>query len=219
MLAPGNLLKMRALATDNCALGTQSGSSRWLSFQIVSADELFYEILMRQREQRAKFNAAFESAKAQNVALAGLSKQDEAIAVARAENVISRQVWQVANQLDVSLQEMTLNDLGNPQAREMLQSGIITPMRALHSELLTNLRAAVDELARQPAVSEERREEAEKISQQAVDAMQNILAQMAQWESFVDVINQLKQIIQRQDEVLKTTEDLKKKRTDALFDE
>ncbi len=55
--APGNMLKLRGTATDRCALGTQSGNSRWITFQIVSADELFYEILMRQREQRAKFGS------------------------------------------------------------------------------------------------------------------------------------------------------------------
>ncbi len=217
-LTPGNLLKLRGVATDNCALGTQSGASRWLSFQIVSSDELFYEILMRQREQRAKFNTAVESAKEQHAAIEGLANPQAAIGIARAHQVISRQVWQVANQLDASLQEMTLNDLGNPQAREMLQSGVITPLRTLHADLLTKLRTAVDNLAQASSVAEDRRSEAEAISDQAVKAMQTILAQMAQWESFVDVINQLKQIIDRQDDVLKTTEEIQKKRTDELFD-
>ena len=49
--------------------------------------------------------------------------------------------------------------------------------------------------------------------------MQAILAQMAQWESFIDVVNQLKQIIERQDQVLKSTEEIEKERTDKLFDE
>jgi hypothetical protein len=217
-LAPGNLLKLRGVATDNCALGTQSGASRWLSFQIVSSDELFYEILMRQREQRAKFSTAVDSAKVQHTAIEGLANPQEAIGIARAHQVINRQVWQIANQLDASLQEMTLNDLGNPQAREMLQSGVITPLRTLHADLLTKLRTAIDGLAQASTVSEDRRAEAQTISEQAVKAMQTILAQMAQWESFVDVINQLKQIIDRQDDVLKTTEEIEKKRTDELFD-
>jgi hypothetical protein len=218
-LAPGNLVKLRSAATDNCALGVQSGYSRWLSFQIVSADELFYEVLTRQREQRARFNKAVDSAKEQSAALAGLTTRDEAIAVARAESVISRQVWQIANQLEASLVEMTLNDLGNPAARDIMQSGIITPMRTLHADLLTRLRESVDKLVVGESVAEAQRAEAVTISQQAVEAMQAILAQMAQWESFVDVINQLKHVIQRQDELLKATEQLQKKRTDALFDD
>ncbi len=140
-LSPGNLIKLRGAASDNCALGTQAGISRWLSFQIVSADELFYELLTRQREQRAKFARSVESAKQQSTALAGLAKREDAIAIVRAESVIDRQVAQVATQLDASWQEMTLNDLGNPQARDLLQNSIIAPLRALHAEQLARLRA------------------------------------------------------------------------------
>ena len=53
-LTPGATIRVRGLAADACVLGTQSAESRWLSFQIVTAEELFYEILTRQREARAK---------------------------------------------------------------------------------------------------------------------------------------------------------------------
>ncbi|HEX3724719.1 MAG TPA: hypothetical protein VHV08_00685, partial [Pirellulales bacterium] len=218
-LVPGNVIRLRAAATDSCLLGPQAGHSRWLSFHIVSSEELFYEILMRQREQRAKFSAATDSARTQSTALSTLAEPQEAVAIARAQQVIARQVWQVANQLQASYEEMTLNDLGNPQAREMLQIGIITPMRALHDDLLARLRAAIDPLGRQEKVSPEGRSAAEALSQEAVKAMEAILAQMAQWESFIDVVNQLKQIIERQGEVLKSTEEIKKTRTNSLFDE
>ncbi len=77
----------------------------------------------------------------------------------------------------------------------------------------------MDELAGQDTLSEERRAEAVKISDETVRAMEAILAQMAQWESFVDVVNQLKHVIDTQGKVLESTEELRKKRTDALFDE
>jgi hypothetical protein len=128
-------------------------------------------------------------------------------------------VSQVATGLDASLLEMTLNDLGNPSAREIMQSGIITPLRTLHADLLSRLRAAVDALVREETISPERREEAVTISTQVVAAMESILKQMEQWESFVDVINQIRQVRQRQQEVLESTEQLNKKRTNALFDE
>src|SRR4029077_1683145 len=112
-LAPGNLLKLRGAATDACALGAQAGNSRWLTFQIVTSDELFYEILPRQREQRAKFAAALDNVKAISKDLLSLAKPAEAMPLARMQQVVNRQVWQVANQIDASLAEMTLNDLGN----------------------------------------------------------------------------------------------------------
>ena len=151
--------------------------------------------------------------------LLSLAKAEEAMPLARMQQVVNRQVWQVANQIDASLAEMTLNDLGNPQAREILQSAIITPLRTLHGELLARLRAGLDNLAGQPTVAEERRAETQALADQAVLVMQAILTQMAQWESFVDVVNQLKQIIQRQDQVLKSTEEIEKTRTKELFDE
>lgn len=218
-LAAGNTLKLRGAAVDACTAGAQTGQSRWLQFQIVASDELFYEILMRQREQRAKFAQALESEKAQSAALGELAKPDDAVAIARAQQVIARQVGQIAVQLEATLVELTLNDLANQQARDNLQNSIITPMRSLHQDVLGRLRVAADELSRGQTISDERRTEAVELSEQAVEAMQKILGQMSLWESFIDVINQLKQVIERQDQVLKATEEIDKKRTDALFDE
>ena len=116
--------------------------------------------------------------------------------------MIARQVWQVANVLDASLTEMTLNDLGNPQARDNMQTAIITPLRNLHGDLLQRLRAAVDALAAPSAITEDKRSAAIDLADQSVETMQAILAQMSLWESFIDVVNQLKQIIDRQDHVL-----------------
>ena len=217
-LAPGNTLKLRGAATDACALGSQAGISRWLSFQIVAPDELFYEILMRQREQRAKFSAALESTKAQAKALVEVKKGDEVFGLSRAQQVIARAVFQVANQLDASLEEMTLNDLGTPQARETLQTAIIGPLRTLHGDLLAKLRTSIDGLGQQETIAEDRRAEAIALADQSVETMQAILAQMSLWESFIDVINQLKQVIDRQGQVLKSTEEQEKQRTEDLFD-
>src|SRR5262249_18281048 len=166
-------------ATDNCALGTQTGHSRWLAFQIVAPDELFYEILMRQREQRAKFAAAIDSAKAQSKSLVELAKVEDLPALSRAQQVINRQVWQVAGAIDATHTEMTLNDLGTPAARGTLQSTIITPLSKLHQDLLMRLRAAIDGLSQGAAIAEERRGEAQSLADQSVDVMQSILAQMS----------------------------------------
>ncbi|MEX0977807.1 MAG: hypothetical protein WDZ48_03090, partial [Pirellulales bacterium] len=194
-LPPGSSLKLRGVASDACALGTQKGQSRWLSFQIVTPDELFYDILMRQREQRAKFAAVLESAKAQSKTIAALSKLDEVPGLARAQQVINRQVYQIASQLDATLEEMMLNDLGNPQARDTLQSTIITPMRKLHEDLLSRLRGSIAGLVEDDKIALARRAESLALADQSVEVMQSILAQMSLWDSFVDVINQLKHLI------------------------
>lgn len=216
-LVPGNTLKLRSIATDACALGSQTGSSRWLQFQIVAADELFYEILMRQREQRANFAVALESAKGQAKILTALASAEPIAGLTRAQQVINRQVWNVTNQLSASLVEMTLNDLANEQARESLQSAIITPLEKLHSDVLAKLRVAIDGVAEGGQVSDERRAEAQALADQSVAVMQSILDQMALWESFIDVINQLKHIREQQAKILSESEEMDKQRTESLF--
>ena len=56
-------------------------------------------------------------------------------------------------------------------------------------------------------------------AQEVVTQMTRILERMAQWESFVDVLNQVRQIIQLQNQVLDNTQKTKTERTNELFDE
>ncbi|REK08606.1 MAG: hypothetical protein DWQ37_19910 [Planctomycetota bacterium] len=216
-LVAGNVLKLRGVATDASALGEQTGHSRWLQFQIVTPDELFYEILMRQREQRAQFAEALESAKAQAKGLAELDGTAALPGLARSQQVINRRVWKVANQLSASLVEMTLNDLANEQARDNLQSAIITPLETLHADLLSRLRAEIDAVGRGGQVAEDKRAEAQALADQSVEVMESILAQMALWESFIDVINQLRHIVEQQSDILKDSEEMQQERTESLF--
>ena len=53
---------------------------------------------------------------------------------------------------------------------------------------------------------------------QIVAQMNQILKQMSQWDSFVDVLNQLNEIIRLQEGVKVGTESLKTKQTEDIFD-
>ncbi|MGH7139192.1 MAG: hypothetical protein ACREHD_25895, partial [Pirellulales bacterium] len=165
-LAPGTMLKVRGQATDNRAQGPQIGSSRWLSFQVVTPEELFYEVLMRQRAERAKFAAAAEMAKTQTEPLAGLPAADVAFGLVRKHQVIARQVWQVANRLEISLTEMALNDLGSQQARDLLQTNVIDAIRQLHAEPMSHLRVALEAVSADPDGAVEPLTEARELQQE-----------------------------------------------------
>ncbi|HVV99737.1 MAG TPA: hypothetical protein VHB77_05335 [Planctomycetaceae bacterium] len=218
-LSPGNSVKLRATAVDACILGVQSSESRWLPFQVVSAEELFYEILMRQREQRAKFAKALESAKESLETLRTLADRQDGANLTRVHQSVARQVWQTANQLDATLQEMTLNDLGSIATRELLEKNVIQAMRALHETEVTKARTEIDALLASAPIDEARRDSAVEAQTAVVDGMQRILDQMAQWESFVDVVNQLRNIIKTQDHLLDSTEKQQKERVNDVFDE
>ena len=55
-------------------------------------------------------------------------------------------------------------------------------------------------------------------TRRTIARMKTILKQMAQWDSFVDVLNQLDQIIKLETGVKDRSEKLQKKETDSLFD-
>lgn len=216
-LTPGTLLRLRAVAQDNAIDAPQQGESRWLAFQIVSPEELFYDLLIRQRQLREKFRLALVAAQSQSSKLAEPLSPDAVGMLLRTDRVVARDVWQVTTRLEASLTEMTLNDLGSPTARELLSSTVIVPLHRLHSEELPALHTALSALT--AGADNEARSAAVERQGQVVESMKKILAQMAQWESFVDVVNQLREVIKLQEQVRDSAETLRRKKTEELFEE
>ncbi len=54
--------------------------------------------------------------------------------------------------------------------------------------------------------------------QEIVEAMSKVLKSMSQWDSFIDVVNQLTEVINLENLVRNKTEELKKKQFDSIFD-
>ena len=54
---------------------------------------------------------------------------------------------------------------------------------------------------------------------EVVTTMRAILDQMSQWESFVDVVNQVAEVIRMEQGVLKATEKARESRTQEIFDD
>jgi hypothetical protein len=186
---------------------------------VVTPDELFYELLMRQREQRARFSKAVEMARGQVATLNAVATPADRSSLSRVHQVVSQQVGRIAGQLEASLLEMTLNDLGTAQARELLQTSIIEPMRELHATDFPQLQTALQKVLAKEEPPQADRTAAIKAQEEAVTKMQRILDQMSQWESFVDVVNQLRQIMKTQNQVKETTEKLQQERIQGLFDD
>ncbi len=218
-LLPGTALRLRGLASDNCADGSQTGTSRWLTFRVVTPEELFHEILMRQRAERAKFRAALGTAKEQADTLENAISPEDVDGLVRKHQVIERQVSQVANRLDASLTEMRLNDVGSAQALELLDAQVITPMRELAGDPMPAMRRVLAQMASERSNPGPHQEKARELQSEIVATMQRILDQMAQWESFVDVVNQLRGILKAQNQMIDATEETRKQRTKSIFDE
>ncbi len=119
-----------------------------LALQVVSPDELFYEILIRQRAERTKFLAVLETVEKQTPVLAGKPTADDFLRVMRLEqHAGSRQLDQIAGRIADTLQEMKLNQVGSPKSHRLLQDGVIDPIRALTAGPMNQLRSVLQTLA------------------------------------------------------------------------
>ncbi len=216
----GTLIRIVGEAEDRCARGAQTGRSSVLALQVVSPDELFYEILIRQRAERAKFVAILESHEKQTPVLDGPSppSSEDWVRLARHEHATARQLDQIAGRLTDALQEMKLNQVGSPKSHRLLQDEVIDPIRALGTGPFSALRSAVQNLANSGQASQASLDSARRLHHEVVITMKNILAQMSQWESFVDVVNQVAEVIRMEQKVLQETEKARESRAREVFD-
>jgi len=110
---------------------------------------------------------------------------------------------------------MKLNQVGSPKSHRLLQDGVIDPIRALNAGPAGEFRNALQS----PAAGAAGAEKARRLHGEVVTRMKAILEQMSQWESFVDVVNQVAEVIKMQQNVLKATEKARESRTQELFDD
>ena len=216
----GTVLRFVAEADDRCARGAQTGRSSALQLQVVSPDELFYEILIRQRAERAKFLAVLEAVEKQTPVLAGQPTSEDFLRVMRRRaHRRSRQLDQIAGRIADTLQEMKLNQVGSPKSHRLLQAGGHRPDAGAHRR--PDERAARRApVARRGGINAGASEEAaRRLHGEVVTRMKDILDQMSQWESFVDVVNQVAEVIRMQQKVLQATEKARESRTQEVFDD
>jgi hypothetical protein len=214
-LPAGSILQVTAAATDACYLGPQTGSSRVVTFRVVPPEELFREILLRQQGERAKFRKQIEEAQKIHDALVAVTTPEQASALARQHRAVQREVSRIAVSLAESVTEMKYNQLGGPEAWDLMDKNVLAPLKKLTDEAMAQQRDALDALKGDSAAAIT---DAAQRQEKIVATMQEILKQMSQWDSFVDVLNQLNEIIKLENAVHQSTNQLKKKQTEGIFD-
>ena len=215
----GTLIRIVAEADDRCARGVQTGRSSALQLQVVAPEEMFYEILLRQRAERAKFIGVLDTMEKQTPVLSGQPSAEDFVRMMRIQHASARQIEQIGNRVADTLQEMKLNQVGSPKSQRLLQDGVIEPMRALTAGPMNELRVAMQALTGTGSSPVANLEAARRLHGQVVTKMKGILEQMSQWESFVDVVNQVAEVIRMQHEILKSTEKARDSRAKEIFDD
>jgi hypothetical protein len=164
---------------------------------------------------RARLRKATEQAELLRQSIVAASLPGDGEELLRRHNLIQREVWQVMHGIEDSDTEMRLNRLGGAETHEIINRTVIAPLERLHDDLLTRQRQGL-EAVKQPGADTQ--EQLASREHEIVETMSKILKSMSQWDSFIDVVNQLTEVINLENLVRNKTEDLKKKQFDSIFD-
>jgi hypothetical protein len=215
VLQPAQSIAVLASAADDCFTGEQIGHSRKLVFQIVKPEELFREILLRQQQLRARLRKATDQAIDLRDRLRIAVIPDDAPDLARTHQLIRREVGRVSRDLDDSVLEMRLNKLGGEETWQLITVTVLQPLARVYEQEMEQQRLALESLSGpQPDPFEEVMERQQSI----VDTLSRILDNMAQWDSFIDVVNQLDSVIKLEQAIRQKTEELRKTQVESVFD-
>ena len=197
-LAPpvGARLTLLAEAEDRCPVGGQVAASRALALVVVEPAELLAEIDTRLQDARANLRASTEEARALEDEMARAAAPGDDWP--RRQRLTDRTVGQTRRTLAESLRELTLNALIDEQAEELLRERALEPLTELAE---THLPAQRERLERTDADLAALRAG----QRQVVARMRRALSGLEQWDTFVDLVQHLNEVIRLQEEVREAT--------------
>jgi len=175
---------------------------------------LFKEILLRQQGERAKFRKAIDQAQKIRDGLNTVTAET-AVQMARDHRTIQRESMRIATSLAESITEMRLNQLGSDEAYDMMDKNVLKPLADMNEKLMNPQRDALESLKVDDSAKVA---DAAGRQEQIIARMNEIMKQMSQWDSFVDVLNQLNEIIRLQEKAKGQTDELKNKRIEGVFE-
>jgi hypothetical protein len=214
-IAAGQSVSVSVTAEDDCYTGRQSATSRKITFKVVKDEDLFREILLRQQQLRARLQKAYEQMLDLKEKLKLADVAADGANLLRSYLLTRREVAAVSREIDASLTEMRLNKLGGEESWRLIETSVTKPLARLQEQELERQKQGLETLVTaEPETLESLIERQQVIN----DALKTILTNMSQWDSFIDIINQVNSIIKIQEAARRMTEDLKSKQVESIFD-
>ncbi len=214
-LSPGAVITFQSHAEDDCYTGRQKTKSRQLVFRVVKPEELFREILLRQQQLRSRLRKTRDQVEQLRDDLKLATSLDQSAEWIRKHQLVRRDVGQVSHALNGSVEEMKLNQLGGEETYQLISQTVLKPLQNLHDREMEQQRQSLETLRRD---SPEPMDAMVSRQDLILKSLDEILKKMAQWDSFIDVVNQLNAVIKLEQLVKDKTEELKKKQVDSIFD-
>jgi hypothetical protein len=244
--AVGDLVRLTAAADDAAYPETQRGESRQVVLRVVSDRELFREIKARMEALRAELRQVREQAEQLRAAMAepnaSEATRDDLARALRSLRSARREVRRLHQAIGDTAEQARLNRLtslaedGVPDASppeadqrrlqvplqidadsvddpsvQLLRQTVLEPMDRLYAGAMAQQQQALERLVAS--------DDLEPRQRQIVQEMDAVLAALAQWDSFNDVLIQLNEIIRMQEQVADDTGRLMDEQVEGLFDD
>ena len=219
-LAEGDHLKLYARASDfDDIAGPNVGTSTPVSFRVVSREALlselnrrehgyrqdFERILRRQEELYAQLLSAVDRSQQQDETLVRTNTRKQRLAqLARRQRDLAGQMNMLRLQFEQVLAELRANQLSDATVEERLARRIAQPMGALAKTKMPDAADVLTRLAQD--INAETQQQAQVGQEAVLQEMNQILANLIQWEGFQEALQLLREVLEMQEDVSEETE-------------
>jgi hypothetical protein len=206
-MKPMRYVLVGATASDQSHLGSQVTEGRRRLLRVVEPEQLAQEIRTRIEKVRGRLRTSLSSARETTDLLAAVEERSQIEELLRRHRNLEREVWSASRTLEASGREMELNKLIQAHAVEKLKLDVLEPLQSLHDQTLKEQRLELED------ASSGRRNYDQKpvLARQEIiiKSLERILRNLSEWDSFVDFVAHLNEIIERQEALRRSTQDAK----------
>lgn len=230
-LQPGQRLSLVARAEDswNLSADPRIGSSRTITLDVVTGDELLESLEREEINLRRTFERVIEKTiqTREKLHLAPLGENEETRQAARIRlarvvddmRQITDETLSVAGGVQLIHDQLVNNRVGEEELKSRLRERIAQPLRTIAERELRPLTTAIDETGQmlQPSAGD-----IDKLSgraQAVVTQMQLVLEEMKALETYSEVVAMLRKLIQEQETLTEKTQHDQRKQLRTLLEE
>ncbi len=241
-LVPGGVVNVYAEATDGYALGKDHlARSEMFRLQVVTPEQLLALLERRELGLRGRLEQTIDETRSLRDTLDTLKRvglteaiEQEPAEKTRQEQVRRLRVQQsglqasktseelsgIAASLDDLLREMINNRVDSVDRRERIGQGVRDPLVAIVQGPLEKLREQIQEIdpvINEPEVAVERTGEAVATAEEVLLQLTAVLEKMLDLESYNEILDMVRELIEDQNQLLKDTKEEQKKRVLDMF--
>ena len=224
-VGPGTYLTFTSFVKDNAQPDAHEGRSDPISVKVVTLEELLQDLLRRQHLLRQRFQDLIKAEQALRERFLELQEQPPTdpreISVmiesyGQSQREIARGVRTVERAMTQILAEMLNNRVSTAANIDALRREVVTSLKNLRTQVMANHARELDLYGRRADANNLRGEDGEAIHKgfdRVLAAMQSVLAKLAKAESFTEIIERMRVLIDIQKQAREAT---RKKHEQAL---